>query len=114
MRLTGALSNPQQGSRVAAASRAFASSRKGRGLAELPARPALRLPAGVIKQAVLDVLAATDRCLRPCEVRAKVELRLGQRISYDTVAWCLGDAVRRGSSSVLRSSKGRYRLRRSS
>jgi len=59
---------------------------------------------------VVDVLDAADGCLRPIEVHALVEQRLGCAVSRDTVTSFLSVASRAKGSPVQRGAYGLYRL----
>lgn len=108
VRLTGACSNPQLDSRLRAAARAHAAALSLNGELAAPV-VALRPPMGAIQAAVLDVLGQCA-ALRPREIQLRVEQRLGQPTSYDTVASFLSVAARDASSAITRSGRGRYCL----
>jgi hypothetical protein len=111
MRLSGACSNPLQWFRVERAARAKAKL-SDQSLQEPRTRSILRPRMGTIRTCVLDVLDQTRGGLRPKEVLLRVEQRLGQGVSYDTVYWALWDAALDPASAVVRRGRGRYRLRR--
>jgi hypothetical protein len=65
---------------------------------------------GAIQGSVLEVLEVSRGALRPGEIHARVERRLDQAVSRDTVASFLSVAARDATSPVIRSSRGRYKL----
>lgn len=107
MRLSGALSNQQALPKLEAAVRALVRCRR-RTTSTMPERRALRLPMGAIQDAVLAVLAGAVEPMRPREVHAEVEQRLGRPTSQDTVSSFLSVAARRASLPVERVNYGRY------
>src|SRR4051794_20301645 len=108
MRLTGAMSNGQ----VASTLTGLLARKRELECGDVAGVSAerLRLPQGAIQAAVLDVLASASASLRPSEVRARVEQRLGRAVSIDTVSSFLSVAARSGEWRVVRTSYGRYRL----
>jgi hypothetical protein len=108
VRLTGAMSNGQ----VASTLTGLLARKRELECGDVAGVPAerLRLPQGAIQAAVLDVLASASASLRPSEVRARVEQRLGRAVSIDTVSSFLSVAARSGEWRVVRTSYGRYQL----
>jgi hypothetical protein len=111
MRLTGARSNPRVLSRLEAAANAHSRISRSPGLGQAPSKPALRSPMGAIQGSVLEVLEASCEALGAGDIHARVERRLDRAVSRDTVASFLSVAARDATSSVIRSSPGRYMVR---
>lgn len=108
MRLSGACSNQSQLAVVLKA--AEARSKLTTSNAAKSSRAPIRLKQGILQDAVLTVMAENRQALRPTEIRASVERKLGRTISYDTVASFLSAAARSDRWPVVRVSPGRYRL----
>jgi hypothetical protein len=71
-----------------------------------------RLGNGVVRRAVVKVLAAADSPMRVVEIQKAVESALGHAASYESVSWCLRMGSRGGESHFERVSYYFYRLRR--
>src|SRR5438552_16485027 len=73
-----------------------------------PFRPSTSVPVrrrlgnGVVKKAVLEVLATNARSMRAIEVHAGVEALLGHPVSKHSVNWCLTTGVRRNEPRFVR------------
>jgi hypothetical protein len=67
---------------------------------------------GAIQAAALDVLGAAQAPMRPREVHAAVEQRLGQSVSSDTIGSYLSVAARSDALPVVRTGPGLYALAR--
>lgn len=78
-----------------------------------PVRAPLRLRMGTIQAVVLDVLGDAHAPIRPREVHAAVEQRLGQPVSRDTIGSYLSVAARTAAMPVIRTGPGLYALTRS-
>jgi hypothetical protein len=74
--------------------------------------PPKRLGNGVVKRAVVKVLASAEQPMRLAAVRAAVEQLLGQAISDESVSWCLRMGTRGNEPLFERVAYGCYRLRR--
>lgn len=71
--------------------------------------PPRRLRQGQIEAAVVSVLSSTNRALRVGEVVMRVEARLGQPVSRDTVNSCMSTCCRGKKPKFRRVGVGMYR-----
>ena len=83
-------------------------------LGQLPAVEAAKWPAlarrsGLVRNAVLQVLAASKHPLRAREIHAAAERLVGEPLSWNTVKDCLHKSARRPDSPIDRVGRGRYR-----
>jgi hypothetical protein len=108
MRLSGALSNQA----TADALGALVDRKRRLGMVGIneDARPLIRLPQGAIQAAVLEVLADASGSLRAVEIHSRVQTRLMQSITRDTVTSFLSVGCRSTSLPVIRVGHGRYRI----
>jgi hypothetical protein len=98
MQVTGALSNQTIADTLEALLK------RKRWITRPPGRTehALRLRAGAIQDAVLDVLADADGALRCGEIHARVQHRLGRAVARDTVTSYLSVACRAADPKIVR------------
>lgn len=73
-----------------------------------------RLGNGIVKRAIVEVLATADRSMTAADVRVAVEKLLGHPVSKDSVSWCLSTGSRGSGPQFERVSRGCYRLVRPS
>jgi hypothetical protein len=71
-----------------------------------------RLGNGVVKRAIIKVLAAADEAMPSVDVHQAVEHLLGHPVSKNSVSWCLAADVRGRQPRFERISYGVYRLKR--
>lgn len=75
-------------------------------------RPAKRARprSGVVKEAVIEVLASSAGPMQAIQIHAAVERLLGRPVSKDTVKSCLSDGAHGPEARFERLGRGRYRL----
>jgi hypothetical protein len=113
MHLVGQLSNPS--SRLRTVLDAFPDGPHGRSRGPIVPQPAMRrLGNGVVKRAVVEVLATVDRSMTVADVRTAVEKLRGQSVSKDSINWCLSTGSQGSRPQFERVSRGCYRLVRPS
>ena len=79
--------------------------------AETAQRPTLARRSGLIRNAVLQVLAASEHPLRAREIHAAAQELVGEPLSWNTVKDCLHKSARRSDVPIECVSRGRYRQR---
>jgi hypothetical protein len=112
--LVGLLSNPELVDRLARLSARRWKPLKPRDERTVGVAPDGRRPFGVVRDAILQVLRDGGEELRSVEIHRRVEVVLGETVSYGAVKAYLWDASRR-EDGLIRSclQRGFYDLRRS-
>ena len=78
---------------------------------ETQSQSQIRRRAGVVKEAVIRVLAVAERPLQAREIHSAAEELAGRPLSWNTVKDCLHKNARRPDSPIERVGHGRYRHR---
>ena len=110
MHLVGQLSNPSDGL-VSILDLSRGRVKRRTSLLSPPRPVALRLGNGLVRRAVIDVLAYAGRPMRQSEVHAALEALLGHRVSRNSVSSCLAAGARAREPQFVRIARGRYKLR---
>jgi hypothetical protein len=70
---------------------------------------ATRLGNGVVQRAIVNILA-DGQPMRLRDIRAAAESLLGERVSIESVSWCLRTGSRKHSPRFRRVARGYYQL----